>query len=153
MKIESLLFLFKRDLLKVIAELNSYQNEEDLWETLPGTTNTGGNLAQHLIGNLKTFIGKPFGKIDYVRDRDSEFNARLFTRQQLTETLDQVAAIIEVSITAVQDQLNEKYPESIKTIDLENQSVEDMIVYLFGHLSYHLGQINYHRRYMNSKRS
>lgn len=151
MKNEKLISLFQRDLSKVIVELESYANEDDLWENLPGTTNSGGNLAQHLVGNLKSFIGNPFGKIDYVRDRESEFSARLFTREELIIQLQSTSAIVAsavASISAVQSQ--EQYPVEIKVIE-PDQPVEYVIYYLLAHLSYHLGQINYHRRYMNTK--
>lgn len=151
MKNEKLISLFQRDLGKVIIELESYKHEDDLWATLPGTINTGGNLAQHLVGNLKAFIGNPFGKINYIRDRESEFSARLFTREELIAQLKSTSGIVAQSIASISaEQLKEQYPADIKLIE-PDQEVEYIIVHLFAHISYHLGQINYHRRYMNAK--
>ena len=65
--------LFSRDIDRLINEVKEYTDEDLLWQVLPGTTNSAGHLVQHLIGNLKTYIGNPFGNIHYIRDREAEF--------------------------------------------------------------------------------
>ena len=58
MKINALITFFENDLNSVIAELELYINEENIWRIEKGIANSAGNLSLHLIGNLHTFIGK-----------------------------------------------------------------------------------------------
>ncbi|MBB5634532.1 hypothetical protein HDF26_002800 [Pedobacter cryoconitis] len=144
--------LYKRDLSRVTEELKKYPDDNSLWEVLPGTTNSGGNLLQHLIGNLKTFVGNPFGHIGYERNRDAEFNARLFTKEELITEFGQLSEIITDAIATLTDEgLNSDYPTEIKVVN-EDQSVEYVLIHLLAHLSYHTGQINYHRRYVTAQK-
>ena len=53
--------MMERDLLKLKEELSAYTNEADLWKTPAGISNSAGNLALHLIGNLNHFIGATLG--------------------------------------------------------------------------------------------
>ena len=139
--------LYKRDIVRVTEELKKYSDDQSLWEVLPGTTNSGGNLLQHLLGNLKTFIGNPFGQLNYERNRDAEFNDRLFTKEELIVEFDQLSAVIGDAISTLTAQgLNAEYPAEIKVVN-EQQTVEYVLIHLLAHLSYHTGQINYHRRY------
>lgn len=139
--------LYKRDLIRVTEELKKYPDDQSLWEVLPGTTNSAGHLLQHLIGNLKSFVGNPFGHINYERNRDAEFNDRLFTQDELIVEFDQLQEVIAGAISSLTDKaLNDSYPAEIKLIN-EQQTVEYVLIHLLAHLSYHTGQINYHRRY------
>lgn len=142
--------LYKRDIIRVTEELKKYPDDQSLWEVLPGTTNSGGNLLQHLIGNLKTFVGNPFGHLNYERNRDAEFNSRLFTKEELIIEFNQLSAVIGDAISTLTDQaLNESYPAEIKVVN-DVQTVEYVLIHLLAHLSYHTGQINYHRRYFTT---
>ena len=69
--------LFNRDLLRLKNELLKYQDEEMLWVLHSGINNSAGNLALHLCGNLRHYIGRILVGTDYVRDRDFEFNGRM----------------------------------------------------------------------------
>ena len=53
--------IFKRDLLKLKAEIEAYKDETNLWAIDRAVTNSAGNLCLHLIGNLNHFIGAQFG--------------------------------------------------------------------------------------------
>lgn len=142
--------LYKRDIIRVTEELKKYPDDQSLWEVLPGTTNSGGNLLQHLIGNLKTFVGNPFGHLNYERNRDAEFNSRLFTKEELIIEFNQLSAVIGDAISTLTDQaLNKSYPAEIKVVN-DVQTVEYVLIHLLAHLSYHTGQINYHRRYFTT---
>jgi len=152
MKTEFYTQLYQRDLSRVTEELKKYPDDNSLWEVLPGTTNSGGNLMQHLIGNLKTFIGNPYGYINYERDRTAEFNARLFTKEELIAEFNQLSEIITAAVSSLtSDHLDENYPPEIKVVN-EEQTVEYVLIHLLAHLSYHTGQINYHRRYITAEK-
>jgi uncharacterized damage-inducible protein DinB len=142
--------LYTRDLTRIIGELNSYQDEEDIWKVLPGTLNSAGHLVQHLIGNLKTYIGNPLAGIGYVRNRDAEFTVRSFTRTQFLDTLNEVIQIIN---TALHNKTDEELTAVYSGNDLSispDQTIDVVLLHLLAHLSYHLGQINYQRRYFQS---
>lgn len=148
---EDYIFLYQRGLKKLKAEISAYKEEDQLWVKIPGTINSGGNLAQHLIGNLRTYIGLEIGSIPYVRDREAEFSARLFTQSQLLEEIDFLFGIISESLmNLTKDQISEEYPRHILSIH-EPQSVGMVLTHLAMHLAYHTGQINYHRRITNEQ--
>ena len=141
---QSLPYFFERDLLKLKEEINGYKNEADLWVVKNEISNSAGNLCLHLIGNLKHFIGATLGNTGYVRTRDLEFSSKNVPLQRLNEEIDLV-------LTVVKDTLG-KLPAADYEKDfpllMQNQTVStgQMLLHLLTHLSYHLGQINYHRR-------
>lgn len=95
MMIETLQILFKRDLLKLKTEIESYQSEENIWKISQHISNSAGNLCLHLIGNLNHFIGAITGKTGYIRNRESEFSLKDVPRTQLTEMIDNTILVIE----------------------------------------------------------
>ncbi|MEO6684321.1 MAG: DUF1572 family protein [Dyadobacter sp.] len=148
---EDYIFLYQRDLQKLKAEIFAYKEEDQLWVKIPGTINSGGNLAQHLIGNLRTYIGLALGHFPYVRNREAEFSSRLFTQSQLLEEVDYLIEIIPESlISLTTDQISEEYPQDILSIQ-QPQNVGLVLTHLAMHLAYHTGQINYHRRITNEQ--
>ena len=141
---DALVEIFERDLRKLKEEIGLYANENDLWTVKAGISNSAGNLCLHLIGNLKHFIGAVLGQTGYVRDRDNEFAAKGVPRGQLLAEVDETIRVVTETLKNIPDsRFNEDYPiekrgEIVKT--------DHMMIHLLGHLSYHLGQINYHRR-------
>ncbi len=140
----ALLELFERDLRRLAEEINLYANEADLWAVRPGIANSAGNLCLHLLGNLNHFVGEILGKTGYVRDRDSEFALKNVPRQELLEG-------IEDTIQVVANTLRETPKatfEQVFPVTHHDQPLQTdlMLLHLLGHLSYHLGQVNYHRR-------
>jgi len=141
---KTLISLFERDLNRVIDELNLYQSESDIWKVEGNISNSAGNLALHLVGNLKTYIGKEIGKVDYVRNRDLEFADKNVPIEKIIADLSDTIAIIKDSLKSVSDKdLKKDYPLLVLS---ESTSTEYFLVHLATHLNYHLGQINYHRR-------
>ena len=141
---ETLISIYKRDLDKLKTEIDQYETDEKLWLVATGITNSGGNLALHLVGNLKHFIGAVLGGTGYVRDRDAEFNSRSVSRAQLIAAVDETTAIVSTTLAKLTgDELAATYP-----IDVFGQpmTTEYFIIHLATHFNYHLGQINYHRR-------
>lgn len=150
MDIAAFNFLYTRDLLKLKDEILAYTSEDSLWVKIPGTINSGGNICQHLIGNLKTYIGLPIGGYPYIRDREAEFAARLFSKEALLNEITLLLEIIPGSIRQLSDrQLSEEYPYDILKIS-EVQSYGLVLTHLAMHLAWHTGQINYHRRIVDA---
>lgn len=141
---EALLEIFERDLGKLKEEISLYAPENKLWKVDRQISNSGGNLALHLIGNLNHFIGATLGNTGYIRERDKEFSEKDVPAQQLLQAID-------ATIIIVRDTLNNMAPEDFEKIfplEKHGQVVKTdfMLLHLLAHLEYHLGQINYHRR-------
>lgn len=136
--------IFKRELLKLKTEIESYKHESNLWRIEKNIANSGGNLCLHLIGNLNTYIGATLGQSGYVRNRDAEFTLKNIPREELIKKIEATALVIDkVLPTITQEQLDKEYPMIVLK---ESTSTEFFLVHLATHLTYHLGQINYHRR-------
>ena len=136
--------IFKRELLKLKTEIESYHQESNLWRIEKSIANSGGNLCLHLIGNLNTYIGAILGQTGYVRNRDAEFTLKNIPREELIKKIESVIRVIDqVLPTITQEQLDKEYPMIVLK---EPTSTEFFLVHLATHLTYHLGQINYHRR-------
>src|SRR3954463_3796640 len=74
-----------RDLEGLQREIALYPDDHTLWVTPQGITNSGGNLALHIAGNIQHFIGHEMGGLSYRRDRDAEFGRRGGSRTELIE--------------------------------------------------------------------
>ncbi|MCS3530159.1 DinB family protein [Chryseobacterium sp. JUb7] len=146
---ESLKLLFTRDLNKLKLEIESYQNEENLWKIDKNILNSAGNLALHLVGNISHFVGAILGNSGYVRNRELEFSLKNIPR---TELIQQIEVTLE-SVILTFDKLSAEDME--KEYPLEplgyTMTTEYFLIHLIGHLNYHLGQINYHRRLLDVK--
>lgn len=140
--------IYERDLQRLIAEIEAYANPAEIWLSAAGISNTAGHLAQHLIGNLRTFVCAPMGGFPYERDREAEFKAVRFNDEELLKELYALKADVKTSIEKVDD-LNAAYPIQIKEV-YEGQTNDFMLCHLLAHLAYHTGQINYHRRLLTS---
>jgi len=136
--------LFERDINKLIEEINLYKNEEDIWKIKEGISNSSGNLTLHLLGNLNHFIGATLGNTGYVRERDKEFSLKNIPRIQLVEDLKKVTEVVKDTVTRLSDKdLEKDFPVPLNDKTLSTSFV---LLHLLGHFSYHLGQVNYHRR-------
>jgi len=136
--------LFERDLNKLKEEINAYPDEAKISAVQTGISNSAGNLCLHLIGNLNHFIGADLGNTGYVRNRDSEFALKNVPRAQLIENIDKTIQVVKSTLTKLtEEDLAKIFPVKIRD---EEITTAYMLVHLSAHLSYHLGQINYHRR-------
>ena len=144
---EAFIELYERDLQRLKTEIESYKAEENLWLVQEGISNSAGNLCLHLVGNLNHFIGATIGNTGYVRHREDEFSLKNIPRQDLITNRDNCRLVVNKTL------------QKLTTADLEKDfplekhgtivSTGNMLIHLYGHLSYHLGQINYHRRLLD----
>jgi uncharacterized damage-inducible protein DinB len=138
-----------RDLRAVKREIEAYPTEADIWRAAPGVTNTGGTLALHVAGNLQHFIGAIFGQSGYIRNRDAEFARRDVSRTEIIAELDRALSAVHAGMARVSEaDLARDFPQQIggKTL-----AAGDALLHLATHLTYHLGQIDYHRRLTTSQ--
>lgn len=141
---EALIEIFERDLKKLITEIGLYKDEKDLWIVKGEISNSAGNLCLHLIGNLNHFIGATLGNSGYVRHRDAEFNLKNILRRQLITDVEHCSAIVKETLNKLpEEDLKKNFPLEPFGKIVNNT---EMLLHLYGHLTYHLGQINYHRR-------
>lgn len=143
---ESFINKFDSCLDQLVDEMNTYANEDQLWLVTDGINNSAGNLAVHLIGNLNHFIGAVLGQSGYVRQRDLEFSIKHKPRKEIIQEI----MYIKDFLPKILSQLTEtdyfsQYPFEFPKPEFKPTTFE-FLMHLLWHLSYHIGQINYHRR-------
>jgi DinB superfamily len=141
--------IFARDLRALRREIEAYPEERDLWQVPPGITNPGGNLALHLAGNLQYFVGTVLGGTGYVRDRGAEFARRDVPRAELLRQVDAALAAVAQTMARLREpDLAKPYPQPVGGVTL---STGDFLLHLAAHFTYHLGQVDYHRRLLTGQ--
>ena len=144
---QELLEEYIQKLVSVKNEVSLYTKESNLWIVDKEINNTAGNLVLHLCGNLNHYIGAKLGNTGYVRKRDFEFSDKNVSRNELINRIDNTIRMIEECIPSISDAALEKiYPIRVFENDM---TVRAMLLSTYGHLNYHLGQINYHRRLLD----
>jgi uncharacterized damage-inducible protein DinB len=147
MILESLKSIFKRDLLLLIKEIEQYETESKLWQLENRIQNTAGNLCLHLIGNLNHFIGATLGKTGYIRNRPLEFSDKNVPKTILIQDIQNTIVMIESVLSSIEESdLETEYPILVFE---QKTSTMYFLIHLSTHLTYHLGQINYHRRLLH----
>jgi len=138
-----------RDLGGLRRELEAYPTEADIWRVAPGIANSAGNLALHLAGNLQGFIGAQYGGTGFVRNRDAEFSRRDVPRRELLAEIDRAVTAVQQGFARMTDaDLAAPFPHKIGGVTL---TTGDFMVHLAAHFTYHLGQIDYHRRLLTGQ--
>ncbi|MDH7447773.1 DUF1572 family protein [Aquimarina sp. 2201CG14-23] len=145
--IDILKTILERDLIKLRVEIESYTKEENLWIETDAISNCAGNLCLHLVGNLNTYIGATLGNTGYIRQRDQEFSLKNVPRSRLLSMINETIVIVKETLDVItKEDLQKEYPRILMD---KNPSTERFLVHLTTHLTYHLGQINYHRRLLD----
>lgn len=133
-----------RDLETLAREVEAYPDEPSLWATPPGTSNSGGNLALHMVGNLQHFIGAQLGKTGYVRDRETEFSGRDVPRRQVLASIRSTIEVVNRVVPSLSPNImSADFPLPVGD---SRVTTEDFLLHLTTHLAYHLGQVDYHRK-------
>ena len=136
--------IFRRELQKLETEILAFRDEAHLWIVYGDIKNSAGNLCLHLCGNLQHFIGVELGKSDYVRNRESEFNAKNSSRELLIKEINNSITAVELGLRTIsEDDLQKIYPRSFLGKEV---TTAYFLIHLISHFDYHLGQINYLRR-------
>lgn len=137
--------LFRRDITRLCQEIEAFP-EQMLWEAREGIGNTAGNLALHLEGNLRHYIGYLLGGVAYKRERPLEFSTRGVTRDEVLARLRPLPELVAGVIAGLQDEVLDA-PHAAQ--EFSSMSSRQVLMALYGHLSYHLGQIDYLRRVLS----
>lgn len=132
--------ILARDLRTLRREVEAYPDETLVWRELPGIPNTAGTLVLHLTGNLQHYVGAHLGGTGYVRDRPAEFARRNVPRAELLREIEKA----EAAIARLKDpDLTAEFPELIGG---HRVATGEFLMHLVSHFTYHLGQLDYHRR-------
>jgi hypothetical protein len=133
-----------RELESFIREVEAFPSDDSVWHIRRGVTNSAGNLALHVCGNLQDFVGRVLGGTSYVRQREQEFGPREGTRAGLVAELRTTIGVIESTLPELTEAtLAAPYPLELAGKKL-NTAV--FLVHLGAHLAFHLGQAGYLRR-------
>jgi hypothetical protein len=136
--------LFTRDLTRLAQQLRAFPDEASLWQTPPGVVNAAGNLALHLEGNLREYVGRQLGQLPYQRQRPLEFSRRDVPAAELAARVDELRTLIPSVVGALPAAtLDAPFPEAVFGAPLSSRQ---FLIHLLGHLNYHLGQMDYVRR-------
>jgi hypothetical protein len=96
------------------------------------------------MGNLNTYFGKILGNTGYVRNRETEFSDKNISKKKLLQSIEEVDQVVAKVLENLTDgQMKAVYPENVLGYEM---TTEYSLIHLHGHLTYHTGQINYHRR-------
>jgi hypothetical protein len=133
--------LFNRDLSKMVEQLGVFPNDEALWKTPPGITNSAGTLTLHIDGNLREYIGRQLGGVSYTRDRPSEFSARGVSKNELIARISELCELVPSIVARLSEaQIEEVYPEEVFGSPIRTG---EYLLHLYGHLNWHRGQLDY----------
>src|SRR5213596_1597822 len=141
--------ILARDLRALRREIESFGDEGDVWRVPPGISNSAGTLALHLAGNIRYYIGTVLGGTGYVRDRDAEFALRDVPRTDLLGDIDAALVAVERGMARVSDaDLTKPYADPPSGLAV---TTRDYLIHLIAHFTYHLGQVDYHRRLLTGQ--
>ena len=133
-----------RELQTFIREIEAFPSDDSVWHTRRGVTNSAGNLALHICGNLQDFVGRVLGGTSYVRNRELEFGQREGTRASIVAELRKTIDVIKTALPEVSEEtMAADYPMQLAGNTLNTAA---FLVHLAAHLAFHLGQAGYLRR-------
>jgi uncharacterized damage-inducible protein DinB len=139
-----LLVLFRRDLRCFVREVELFPDDATLWKTLPGISNSAGNLALHVAGNLRHFVGGVLGGTGYQRNREQEFAQRDGTRMAVSAALEAASIDIQAGLEKLTPEIQEApFPVSVGG---QRPATGRLLLHLAAHTAFHLGQAGYLRR-------
>lgn len=136
--------LLVRELSGLAREIEMFPDDASVWKTPPGVANSAGNLALHVCGNLKHFVGAVLGRTGYVRTREREFAARDVPRTEILREIQETIGVVSSVLSRLPDRvLDAPYPEVHGGTQLSGRT---FLLHVCTHAAFHLGQAGYLRR-------
>jgi uncharacterized damage-inducible protein DinB len=123
-----------------IEKCMSQLSTEDIWYIPNENSNSMGNLAMHLNGNVRQYIVSGIGGVKDIRQRDSEFDKT--NKKPISEILKDLKMTIEKSYNVI-TQLDENVLTEKRKVQGFDETVLSIIIHVIEHFSYHVGQITY----------
>jgi uncharacterized damage-inducible protein DinB len=141
--------ILTRELRALARELEAYPDDGAVWRSFPGVLNCAGTLALHLTGNIQHYVGAVLGGTEYRRDRTAEFARRDVPRRELAEEIERAIAAVRHALPQLTDEaLHDDYPQAVAD---RTVATDEFLLHLVSHLSWHLGQVDYHRRMVTGR--
>jgi hypothetical protein len=135
--IESINRIMIRELQGLKSELLAYQNQGDIWRSVPGLPNTAGTIALHVAGSLQHFVGAQLGDSGFVRDREAEFSRRDVSVAEIVGELDQTIAALDETFASLEEGATDRpFPQEIAGV---RPTVGEFLVHHVAHLLRHRG--------------
>lgn len=123
-------------------------SDEEIWKRPNNSSNSIGNLALHLCGNITQWVISGLGNEPDNRNRDSEFQAKGgFKKDELKE---KISSVINKAISIIKN-LDETQLTDSKSVQGDNHSGIAIIIHVTEHLSYHTGQITFWTKCLKDK--
>ncbi|MGB5274292.1 MAG: DinB family protein, partial [Flavobacteriaceae bacterium] len=83
----------------------------------------------------------------YIRQRELEFSEKNVSKTELLRRIKETAAILDKTLEKLKEEdMNNEFPLMVFK---EKMTTGFFLIHLATHLTYHLGQINYHRRLLD----
>jgi hypothetical protein len=144
MLLDELRTFLLRDIAGIERELELYPDDKSVWVNVTGLPNSAGNLILHVSGSLQHFFGATLGNTGYLRNREAEFAKRDVPRTELRKELAGARhGVLSAFENLTEIRLEQPFPARITDTELSTRLT---ILQLITHVSYHLGQLDYHRR-------
>jgi len=144
MILSSVIAILDRDLRALRREMEAYPDEDSLWLKPTGVPNSAGTLALHLAGNVQHYLGARLGAPGSVTARPAEFARRDVPRSEIVQQIEAARTSLAAAESRFGEaDLTEDFPEVIGNLRFETG---DYLIHLVSHFTFHLGQIDYHRR-------
>jgi uncharacterized damage-inducible protein DinB len=143
---ESVNYLENHYYLKIRRCMNEL-NDEEVWWRPNNESNSIGNIAVHLCGNLRQWIISGVGNKKDIRVRDREFNESYIPKEELMELLSTTIKEAKEVLTRVDvKQLLER-----RVIQGSEVNLFQAIFHAIEHFSMHTGQIIYITKMIKNK--
>src|SRR5262245_11524857 len=129
--------LITRDLEGFQREIALFPDDESIWRTAPGVTNSAGNLAVHVCGGLQYCVGAVLGGEAYVRDREAEFGRRSGSRDDVIAELARTMVVVNAALSGpAHAWIGKPFPIAVNGLALRT---EMFLLHLVSHIAFHLG--------------
>ncbi len=115
-------------------------DEKAIWYRPNENSNSVGNLVLHLAGNVRQWLGTGLAKMEDVRERDAEFEARgPLPKAELHTHIDKTEKVIE----QVLDQVTPGDLTATHSVQGYQETGLAILIHVIEHFSYHVGQVTY----------
>jgi len=118
----------------------SQLSEAEIWQRPNENSNSMGNLALHLCGNLRQWIVSGLGGAKDVRNRQQEFDERGPIALEII--LDKIDAI-EKDIAITLEKITLEDLLKVHSVQIYEENGISILVHAVEHFSYHVGQMTY----------
>ena len=144
MLVRSVAAILDRDLRTLAREVEAYPDERQLWQPVPGCRIPRGRSRSTSPETCDTtWVHSSAARATCVIAR-RKFSRRDISRAQLLAEIEAARSEVGRTLAGLKDEsLPHRYPEAITDHHVET---EEYLVHLVSHFTYHLGQLDTHRR-------